>query len=267
MTLSLIRSRKIIGMIHLHALPGTPRYAGDINKIVEKAVEEAVVYRNSGIDMIALENMHDVPYLNREVGPEVVAAMTRAAIEVKRETQLPCGLQILAGANKAALAVALAAGLDFVRAEGFVFGHLSDEGWMNSDAGELMRYRKTIGAQNIPVFADIKKKHSAHAMSSDVSIEDTAKAAQFFMTDGVVITGPATGEAIDLEELKRVREAVDVPVLVGSGVTPENVLECLQLADALIVGSWFKRDGFWANEVDPERVRIFMKKVKVHRNK
>ena len=266
MPLSLRKSNKIIGMIHIQALPGTPGYCGDMDRILEKAAMEAKIYQEAGVDMIALENMHDVPYLNREVGPEIVAAMTRAACEVKQAAAMPCGIQVLAGANKAALAVALAAGLDFVRVEGFVFGHLSDEGWMNSDAGELMRYRKAIGAQHIPVFADIKKKHSAHAMSADVSIEETAKAAQFFLTDGVIVTGPSTGRAVDSSELERVRGAVDIPVLVGSGVTPDNVLECMKYADALIVGSWFKRDGFWANEVDPERVRIFMKKVKVHRN-
>lgn len=51
------------------------------------------------------------------------------------------------------------AGFQFVRAEGFVFGHVADEGIMESCAGELLRYRCNIGAQDILVFADIKKKH------------------------------------------------------------------------------------------------------------
>lgn len=104
--------------------------------------------------------MHDIPYLNRKVGPEVTAAMSVIANEVKREVKnLPCGIQILAGANRDALAVAKAAGLEFIRTEGFVFSHVADEGIMNSDAGELLRYRKQIGADEVLVFCDIKKKH------------------------------------------------------------------------------------------------------------
>ena len=104
--------------------------------------------------------MHDIPYLNRQVGPEIVASMSVVCNEVKKEANnLPCGIQILAGANKEALAVAKAAGLQFIRAEGFVFSHIADEGTMNSDAGELLRYRKQIEAGDILVFTDIKKKH------------------------------------------------------------------------------------------------------------
>lgn len=107
-----------------------------------------------------MENMHDIPYLNRHVGPEIVAAMSVVCSEVQRVVNnLPCGIQILAGANKEALAVAKAADLQFIRAEGFVFSHIADEGTMNSDAGELLRYRKQIGADKILVFTDIKKKH------------------------------------------------------------------------------------------------------------
>lgn len=107
-----------------------------------------------------VENMHDIPYLNRQVGPEIVASMSVVCNEVKKEVNnLPCGIQILAGANKEALAVAKAAGLQFIRAEGFVFSHIADEGTMNSDAGELLRYRKQIEADDILVFTDIKKKH------------------------------------------------------------------------------------------------------------
>lgn len=49
--------------------------------------------------------------------------------------------------------------MDFIRAEGFVFSHVADEGFMNSDAGELLRYRKMIDAENVAIFTDIKKKH------------------------------------------------------------------------------------------------------------
>lgn len=49
-------------------------------------------------------------------------------------------------------------------------------------------------------------------------------------------------------------------MLVGSGVTADNVSEYLN-ADALIVGSDFKIDGRWFNQVDRDRVASFMDKI------
>ena len=209
-----------------------------------------------------IENMHDRPYLNRNVGPEVVSAMTAVAVELRHNINLPLGIQILAGANKAALAVALAACFDFIRAEGFVFGHLADEGWMNSDAGELLRYRKQIGAEHIKIFTDIKKKHSSHAVSVDVSIAETAKAAEFFLSDGVIVTGAATGEKASVEEVKAVKQAVKIPVIIGSGIDAQNIHEYWDSADAFIVGSSLKIGGNWENPVDINRVRELVGKAK-----
>ncbi len=254
-------SKAIIGMIHVDALPGTPNFGGTLNAIVARAVHEAQIYRDAGIDMLAIENMHDVPYLNRTVGPEIVAAMTIVGYEVKRATGLRCGIQILAGANFAALAAAQSAGLDFIRAEGFVFAHTADEGIINADAGELLRYRRQIGAKDILILTDIKKKHSAHALTADVSLAETARAAEFFLSDGVIVTGAATGLPADAAEVTQVQAAVNIPVLVGSGVTLENVAQFLPVADALIVGSHFKTGGHWAHPVDGERVRAFMERV------
>jgi membrane complex biogenesis BtpA family protein len=256
----------VIGMIHVDALPGTPRAKHPIATIVEHARKEAHIYVKAGVDAIMIENMHDIPYLNTHVGPEITAAMTVIGYEVRKISELPCGIQILAAANTEALAVALAAGLQFVRVEGFVFAHVADEGLMNSCAGELLRYRKQIGAEHILVFTDIKKKHSAHAITADVDIVETAKAAEYFLSDGVIVTGIATGSPADVAELKAVQTAVKIPVLVGSGVTEENVTNYIG-ANALIVGSYFKRDGHWMNTVDYEKTAKFMEKVKTLRQR
>lgn len=250
--------KAVIGMIHVGAMPGTPRYQGSISKIVEKSVLEAKTYEQCRLDAIAIENMHDVPYLRGSVGPEVTAGMAVVARAVTEAVSLPCGIQVLAGANREALAVAHAAGLSFVRAEGYVFAHVADEGIIESSAGELLRYRASLGAESVAVFCDLKKKHASHAITSDVDIAETAKAAAFFLADGVIVTGTSTGQAADLDELRAVGEATDVPVLVGSGVTSENVSDYLAVADAVIVGSTFKVDGRWDNEIDPARVRRFM---------
>lgn len=252
----------VVGMIHVGALPGTPRYAGSMSTIVDRAVREAETYERAGLDAIAVENMHDVPYLRGAVGPEITAAMTVVARAVTQAVSLPCGIQILAGANREAFAVALAAGLSFVRVEGYVFAHVADEGIIESSAGELLRYRAALKADCIAVVCDLKKKHAAHAITSDVDIAETAKAAAFFLADGVIVTGPSTGCIADLDELRAVREATSLPVLVGSGVTAENVGAYLEVADAVIVGSSFKAGGRWDNEIEPERVRRLMHAVR-----
>jgi len=257
-----LNSKAIIGMIHVEPLPGTPLYRGSMEAVIQKACSEALLYRKAGIDMIAVENMHDIPYMKGKAGTEIVAAMAVVAYEVKKAAAMKCGIQILAGANCEALSVALASGLDFVRAEGFVFAHVADEGIMEGCAGELMRRRRALGCGQILVLADIKKKHSSHAITADVDIAETAKAASFFMADGVIVTGVSTGTAASLDELRAVRKAVQIPVMVGSGITLDNVEEYLAIADALIVGSWFKKGGRWEETVDYDRVSLFMEKVR-----
>lgn len=152
------------------------------------------------------------------------------------------------------------AGLDFIRAESFVFSHVADEGLVNACAGDLLRYRKAIGAEHIQIYADIKKKHSSHAVTADISISETAKAAEFFLADGVILTGVATGQEADPKELKEVQRSVQIPVLIGSGVTLDNV-EKYSDANALIIGSYFKHHGNWRNNVDYDKVMVFMDKI------
>jgi membrane complex biogenesis BtpA family protein len=236
-------------MLHVGALPGTPAARHPIDQLIEQAVGEARIYREAGFTALALENMHDRPYLKGGVGPEITAVMTAIAREVKRETGLVLGIQVLAAANREALAIALACGADFVRVEGFVFAHVADEGIVESCAGELLRYRRAIGAERVLVFADIKKKHSAHAITGDVSLAATARAAELFLADGVIVTGAASGEETSPDEVRDAARAVQLPMLVGSGVTVQNLPRFVD-AHGFIVGSSLKRDGTWSNPLD-----------------
>jgi membrane complex biogenesis BtpA family protein len=246
--------RALIGMVHVGALPGTPKASAGLEAIVANAVAEARVYREAGFHAVMIENMHDRPYLKGAVGPEIVAAMTAIGSAIRREVQLPLGVQILAAANREAVAVALACDAAFVRVEGFVFAHVADEGLIEAQAGELMRYRKAIGAEDVRVFADVKKKHASHSITSDVSLGETARAAEFFLADGVIVTGASTGQATDPSDLAEARAAVAIPVLIGSGITPENLAR-YATADGLIVGSSVKQGGVWSGALDPARVR------------
>jgi membrane complex biogenesis BtpA family protein len=254
-------SRPVIGVIHVGALPGTPRGSRSVAELVRQAKDEARVYRESGVDGVIIENMHDVPYLKGEVGPEIVAAMTAIGVEVKAEGGLPVGIQILAGANIEAMAVAHAAGLDFIRAEGYAYAHVADEGIIEASAAKLLRYRKMIGAERVQVWTDVKKKHSAHAITADVSLGQTAETVEFMGADCVIVTGSVTGEAPKVDDVKETKSYCHLPVFLGSGISESNIEQFYNQADGFIVGTYFKVDSLWSNTVDPARVRQFINKL------
>lgn len=241
----------LLGMVHVHALPGTPFSRYGLKEIADIAVGEAKSYQKAGFGGIMLENMHDRPYLKGRVGPEITAAMTAVALRVRDAVgpTYPVGIQILAGANREALSVALAADLQFIRAEGFVFAHVADEGWIEACAAELLRERKRLGATHIKIWTDIQKKHSAHAVTADLNLTEWAHGAEFFGVDGVIVTGLSTGHAAVPAHLAEVKSATKLPVAIGSGITPENAAAYAE-ADAWIIGSSTKQGGYWENPID-----------------
>lgn len=255
-------TKPVVGVIHVGALPGTPASCRGVAEIADAAAAEARLYAAAGTDGLVIENMHDVPYLRGAVGPEIVAAMAVVARAVRGEFPRPLGVQILAGANTAALAVAHAAGLDFVRVEGYAFAHVADEGWIESSAAELLRFRRTIGAERVDVWADVKKKHSSHAVTADVSIGATAEAVEFMRADAVIVSGSATGSPPSVEDVREVKSGCRLPVVLGSGVDDENIADFYAEADGFIIGSYFKTGGHWAGAVERERVERMMEVVR-----
>lgn len=255
------KPKALIGMIHIGALPGSPRAELSVGHLCKQAAEEAKILADAGFDALMVENMHDAPYVHGEHGPEVVACMTRAAEAVRSAaTWLPLGVQILSGGAREALAVAQAAGGSFIRCENFVFAHVADEGVLErAEAGRLLRYRRAIGAESIKVICDIKKKHASHALTADLSIADCVEGAEFFGADGVIVTGTATGKPVRVEDVAEACGVTKLPVWVGSGVTPDQLGTLWEHADALIVGSWIKRDGHWANAADPARCQALVR--------
>jgi len=224
-------------MIHVAALPGTPHQDLPIDGIAAQAAAEARVLVQAGCDGL----------------------MTAVTMAVRGAVEVPLGVQILAGANQHALAVAQSSGAAFVRVEGFVFAHVADEGLMETaDAGSLLRYRRQIGAEDIAIWADVKKKHASHSITADVDLAETARAAEFFGADGLVVTGVATGRPTDAADVQTVAESTNLPVAIGSGLTPENLQPCWPHANVFIVGSFIKQDGLWSNPIDPRRLESFM---------
>ncbi|MFT5422382.1 MAG: membrane complex biogenesis BtpA family protein [Phycisphaerales bacterium] len=254
--------RALIGMVHVGPLPGTPFHAGESMELfAARAADDAKALARAGFDAIIVENMHDRPYVHGDrLGPETTAYMTRLVMEVIAAADLPIGVQILSGGNRHSLGVAHATGAQFIRCENFVYSHVADEGiLLEAEAGPLLRFRKHIGAQHIPIFCDIKKKHASQALTADLSIGQFAEGAKFFGADGLVITGSSTGHPTSLADVKEAAKASGLPVLVGSGANPDDAAELLTAASGLIVGSYIKRDGDWTNSVDPERAAALVK--------
>ncbi len=240
-----------VGMVHLLPLPGSPAFDGDVERIEDAARRDAEALVEGGCDALILENMGDVPYTRGTVAPETVAAAAIAARAVGRLC-VPFGVQLLAAANREALGVAVAAGASFVRVEGFAYAHVADEGWIDACAGELLRVRRALGA-DVAIWADVKKKHAAHAVTADVTLEEIARGTAFCGADVLIVTGVATGRATVVEDVEAACRA-GRPVAVGSGVDERNAAS-FAAASALIVGSSLKEDGDWRRPVDVDRVR------------
>lgn len=250
---------KFLGaMIAVHALPGSPLYGGSETAVLKEALSDLEHYMAVGVDVIVLENSHDLPYIKAPLDPKGVALMTRIAKEIRKRFYGPIGLQMLEAANITALEIAHAAKLDFLRVEGYVFAHIGGAGLIEGCAGQVLRKRKALGCEHIKIFGDIKKKHCSHALTGDLDITDELKQAEFFLVDGVIVTGARTGESPNVRELKRVKKAAHVPVLIGSGMTPENIASYLPHADGFIVGSCLRVGGEYLGRLDPARLKVFV---------
>ena len=252
----------VFGMIHTAALPGSPGWKGSMPMVIDAARADLESYRRGGVDGVIVENMHDRPYLLGRVEPETTAAMSAVCLALRMEApDMPMGVQVLAGANREALGVALAAGLDIIRVEGFAYAHVADEGILEACAGPLLRTRAALDARHVQIIADVKKKHASHALTGDLSLEAVARGTAFCLPDALILTGEETGVAPEISSVAAVRCGVDVPLLIGSGVDEANVAYFLE-ADGLIVGSAFKYEGDWRRPVDAGRVGSFMRALK-----
>jgi membrane complex biogenesis protein, BtpA family len=246
-------------MIAVLPLPGSPRCDGNDDRIVRQALSDARHYSEAGADALLLENSHDLPYIKPPLPPRAIELMTRVAGAVRNQFPGPVGIQMLEAANETALDIAHRARLDFLRVEGFVFGHVGGAGWIDGCAGKLLRRRRELQCEHIRVFGDVKKKHCSHATTADLDIVDEVNQAEFFLVDGVIVTGARTGEAPSPAELRRVKRAASVPVIIGSGMTTENIRQYFPLADGFIVGSTFREGGRYLGMLDPARLRKFMR--------
>lgn len=247
----------VIGMVHLLPLPGAPRWGRSMTAVLERAVSDARVLADGGVDAVLVENYGDVPFHGGPVEPATVASMTRAVSAVREHWAGPLGVNVLRNDAAAALAVAAAAGATFIRVNVHTGGMYTDQGWLEGRAAETLRGRERL-APDVAILADVMVKHASPPPG--LELEAAARDAwDRGLADALVVTGAATGAPTDQAEVQRVRAAVpEAPVVVGSGVTPETVRATLGAAHGAIVGSAFERDGVAGGPVDPDRVRRLM---------
>jgi membrane complex biogenesis BtpA family protein len=253
----------IIGVIHSKALPGSPRYRGEsMEELYEFAIKEGMRYRDGGVHGLIVENHWDIPFSKPEdVGLETAAAMAVMVAQVRAEVGLPIGINVLANAAECSVAVAKAAGARFVRSNQWVNAYVANEGIVEGAAPKATRYRAALRADEVGFFADVHVKHGSHAIVADRSLEEQTLDAEFFDADVLIATGQRTGNAAVLEELRTIKEAASLPVVVGSGLTAENAKQILGIADGAIVASSLKEDGGWWSPVSKERVQRLMEVV------
>ncbi len=257
------RRKVVIGVIHSHPLPGSPDYDGaPMQAITDFALAEAERYRAGGVDGLIVENHGDIPFAKPErLGPETAACMAVMTEAVRRTSGLPVGVNVLANGAIQAIAVAKAAGAAFVRVNQWANAYVANEGFIEGPAGEAARYRAWLRGRDIRIFADVHVKHGAHAITADREIGELARDNEFFDADVAIATGQRTGDGATGAELRTIAAGTALPVVVGSGVSPDNIADIFAVADGVIVASWLKQNGVWWNPVDPDRLRFFMQRV------
>jgi membrane complex biogenesis BtpA family protein len=259
-------SKPIIGMVHLKPLPGAPRYdsRAGMGQIIETALKDAEALVSGGIDALQVENQWDRPFQKSEdVGYETVAAITAVIERLKTRFEIPMGVTVHLNAVIQAIAIAVAAGCKWVRAFEMANAYISNAGFVEAAGPAATRYRSFLRAdEDVMIFGDFHVKHGSHQILADRSLFEQAEDVVTALGDAVIVTGLKTGRPPDKDDIGGIRGTVPVPVLIGSGLSYENLDQLLPLSDGAIVGSSFKVDNVLANPVDKKKVASFMDKVK-----
>ena len=255
------RHRKLlIGVIHLRPLPGSPQWRGDLESVIESAVADALAYERGGARAVFLENFCDVPFTKGSAGPETIAAMAAVGRSVRERIKLSLGFNVLRNDARAALALCAACQGTFIRVNVHTGAMLTDQGLIEGNAFETLRYRRQI-CPGALIFADVHVKHAVPL--GNWTLEDAARdTLERGLADALIVSGRGTGQATNLADVKRVRATCPTArILLGSGVTVDSVSDYLSLADGFIVGSSLKKNGKISNPVDAKRVAALARAI------
>lgn len=259
-------NKPIIAMCHLLPLPGDPKYDTEagIEKVVEAARHDLLALQQGGVDAVMFSNEFSMPYLT-EVECVSIATMARIIGELYPDIQVPFGVNVLWDA-KASLDLAVAVDAQFVR-EIFTGVYASDFGLWDTDVGKTVRHQYRIGAQDVRLLFNIVPESAAYLADRDY--ESIAKSTVFNNNpDALCVSGLIAGAQTDASVLATIKKAVpETVVFANTGVNTSNVEEQLSISDGAVVGTTFKKNRVFENEVDPKNVKTFMDKVKKFRRK
>lgn len=248
-------TRAVFGMVHLGPLPGSPQFVS-LDAVIDAALRDARAIAAGGCDGLAIENFGDKPFTRGRVEADTVAAMTRVITEIVREVRLPFGVNVLRNDALSALAIAAATGASFIRVNVHTGAMVTDQGIIEGDAYATLRKRASL-APNVLIFADYLVKHATPL--GEVSAKDLRLRG---LADALIVSGAETGAPADPSRLRTLRDAVDAPLLVGSGLTAENAAEFAD-ADGAIVGTSIKTNGRVDQPVERERVEQLVRAFKL----
>ncbi len=243
----------LIGLVHLKPLPGAPRYDGGFEALLESALSDARAWQAGGADALCIENYGDAPFWKHAVPAETVASMAAIGAEIRRESRLPLGFNVLRNDPRAALALCAACGGSFLRVNVLAETVVTDQGLLEGEAAALLRDRSRFG-NAIRILADLRVKHAVPLAPRPLE-EEAADLVERSLADGVILTGPRTGSEAPLADVERIRGVLPrTPILIGSGITEENLPRYLATCDGALVGSSVKEQGI-ASPVDPNKVQ------------
>lgn len=252
-------ARAVFGMIHLGALPGAPMYRS-IDEVIETALRDARAIASGGCDGFLVENFGDRPFTRGRVEAETVAAMSRVVSEIAREVRVPFGVNVLRNDALSAIAIAAATGASFIRVNVHTGAMVTDQGIIEGDAFATLRKRAAL-APHVLIFADHLVKHAVPLGNSD-PLQMAKDLRLRGLADAIIVTGAETGAAADPSRLRLLRDALDAPLILGSGLTADNASQFAD-ADAAIVGTAIKREGRVDEPVDVARVEAIVRAFKV----
>jgi hypothetical protein len=247
----------IIGVVHLWPLPTSARWGGSLKAVIERAEQEATALAAGGVDGIIIENFFDAPFTKSQVDPVVVSAMTLIVDRIKNLVVLPIGINVLRNDARSGMAIATCVNAQFIRVNVLTGVMATDQGIIEVEAHQLLRYRRELGC-DVGILADVLVKHARPLGTPNLTtaVQDTIERG---LADGVILSGWATGSPPSLEDLELATAAAGgTPVFIGSGASWENVSRLLQAADGVIVASSLKRHGKITEPIDPIRVAHFV---------
>jgi membrane complex biogenesis BtpA family protein len=251
----------VIGVVHLLPLPTSPRWGGSLQAVIDRAEQEATALASGGVDGIIVENFFDAPFPKDCVDPAVVSAMSLVVHHLQQLVTLPIGINVLRNDARSALAIASCVQAQFIRVNVLTGVMATDQGLIEGQAHELLRYRRELGC-DIKILADVLVKHARPLGSPNLTtaVQETIERG---LADGVILSGWATGSPPSLEDLELASAAANgTPVFIGSGANWENIPRLIQAANGVIVSSSLKRRGQIHQPIDPIRVSQFVEAMR-----